>query len=321
MNNLYSVRALKFKPSAEGWEDYSHQVCPSRNAKNTNIWPAAQLDGQELDHFIERHSTIRAYGQQTFSDIYRDFSDQNDLFVLSDANARLITLYSSSEVMHTATRDMGLSSGTMLSESSCGSNAIALAIRYREAMISTSAERGASPFNNWATVAVPLLDANLKLMACIAIFNSGEGSLGEKLLLAKFVARELARFYTREAIPVPATTPAPAGTLSGRATDARAARLQAQPCPPPRGCEDRRQGDRRQMHRPTVPAQPAIKLTRRQHQVLVLFAQGKGYKEIARDIGITSYKTVEEHLDAVREKLQVSHRRECIHKAMALGLI
>lgn len=64
----------------------------------------------------------------------------------------------------------------------------------------------------------------------------------------------------------------------------------------------------------------AYGLTARQQQVLILFAQGMSYKEIAREIGISSYKTVEDHLDAVREKLQVSHRRECIHKAMSLGL-
>lgn len=72
----------------------------------------------------------------------------------------------------------------------------------------------------------------------------------------------------------------------------------------------------------TIPTpRQCVDLTVRQHQVLSLFAKGFGYKEIAKQLGIGSPKTIEDHLDAVRDKLQVSRRRECIHKAMALGLL
>lgn len=63
------------------------------------------------------------------------------------------------------------------------------------------------------------------------------------------------------------------------------------------------------------------RLTQRQTQVLERFAQGMSYKEIARSLGVSSVKTVEDHLDAVRSKLNVSCRRECIRKAAELGLL
>lgn len=64
-----------------------------------------------------------------------------------------------------------------------------------------------------------------------------------------------------------------------------------------------------------------VVLTQRQQQVLVLFSQGLSYKQIAMQIGIRSPKAVENHLDAVRRKLSVPNRRECIRKALEVGLI
>ena len=140
----------------------------------------------------------------------------------------------------------------------------------------------------WGAVAVPILGPGYKPLACIAILNSSDTALSEKLLLAKFKSKELEKFYLG-----PST---PAFVCEGRPSAVKISSF-------------------------AKPAPQAIGLTPRQHQVLQLFAQGMSYKQIAREIGIRSFKTVEEHLDAVREKLQVAHRRECIQKAISLGLI
>lgn len=62
-------------------------------------------------------------------------------------------------------------------------------------------------------------------------------------------------------------------------------------------------------------------LTVRQKQVLVLFSQGLGYKEIAKKLEIRSCKTIEKHLDLIRTKLAVKTRRECIQKGIEMGLL
>lgn len=283
------------------------------------IWPGGDLELAEREHFLARHSQLRHSCQQTFADIHRDFTDLNDLLALTDAEGRLICLHGSHEVLAAASRDLGLHCGVTLTESSCGSNSITLALRYREGMISLRPGRQRMPFGNRATVAVPLLDADQNVVGCIAIFNAGEGSLGEKLLLAKFIAREISRVHSHYVADLTVAAPLSSQDVLDDAAESRMEELAP---PPPPSLMERRGGDRRQVqHAAAATAASSVKLTRRQLQVLQLFAQGKGYKEIARDIGITSYKTVEEHLDAVREKLQVGHRRECIQRAMSLGLL
>lgn len=290
-------------------------ICPLVNVSRGPKPPRTHLDGNDLDAFLERHAALSIAGKRTFEDMYRDFSDQQDLFLLSDESGRLITLHASATVMRSANDELGLRYGALLNETQSGSSAIAMALRYRQAMVSTNSSNVESPLHLWVTVAVPFFDERGELNGCVAILNSGEGSLGEKLLLAKFVVRELTRVLASEA----GTSGQPSNAERPARADAEQRRLftgQAWNRP-----ERRRGEDRRRARHAAAAGASQVKLTRRQQQVLELFAQGKGYKEIARSIGITSYKTVEEHLDAVREKLKVEHRRECIHKAISLGLL
>lgn len=317
MTNPYSVTNFRIKAFTDQPGTAGEHACPSRSSPASQAWTTPSLEGKEHERFVNTHANLCAYSKKTFADIYRDFSDQNDLFLLSDAHGRLITLHCASDAILSATRKLGLVSGILLNEASCGSTAILMALRYREAMVTSNSD---FPLEGGVTVAVPLLDDTMQAKACVAVLNRGEGLLGEKLLLAKFVARELSRFYSPTSGRDPlALRPAQHGTR--RSTDNADDPSQPLPTSPTQDTERRRGEDRRQRRAPRSAQQTSVKLTRRQEQVLKLFAQGKGYKEIARAIGITSYKTVEEHLDAVREKLKVEHRRECIHKAMSLGLI
>ena len=311
-NEEMTMRA--YLDDSERWARHTpaSRVVPGVEAQE--IWPEVNLELVEREHFLARHDQLRRLCQLTFADIHRNFTDPNDLLVLTDVEGRLICLHGSHEVLAAATRNMGLCCGITLTESSCGSNAITLAIRYREAMVSLRPGSQRAPLCNRATVAVPLLGSDQNVIGCIAIFNAGEGSLGEKLLLAKFIAREISRVHLYAA----SLTAAPLSSRGVLVDAAECCMEEVVVAPPTPGLIERRDSDRRRMQR---AAASNVKLTRRQLQVLQLFAQGKGYKEIARDIGITSYKTVEEHLDAVREKLQVAHRRECIQKAMSLGLL
>lgn len=284
MNVLADDRNHKLKPLFDKIRiEESHQFCLSSGLDKESVWPTQCLSGDDLDTFLIANSALNAFSQQLFADISRDFTDGNDLFILSDANARLIHQYSSPDVLKIAKENIGLRSGVLLSESSCGTNAIALALRYLEPMITSRAQHYCRLLQNWGAVALPVLNANLQPVACVAILHCSDYALGEKLLIAKFMVKELEKFFKGQA-SVPA--------ISSRAGSTHA-----------------------------IPAKAAVGLTTRQQQVLRLFATGMSYKQIAREIGINSFKTVEEHLDAVREKLQVAHRRECIHKAISLGLI
>lgn len=250
--------------------------------------PQIAIMGRELEEFSARHADFGAHSRQIFSDIYRDLAERNYVFVVCDAEAHIIALYSCPEIVEDVAEEMGLRCGISLCESSCGTNAVALALRYREPMVTNGEQHYCRMFLRWCAVAVPVMDSDQRVVACVAISNCSDVSLGEKLALAKFVARDVEKFFK----------------IHHHARRAADTRTEIEVVNVPVNCDAR-----------------AIGLTPRQRQVLGLFAKGMSYKQIARQIGIGSYKTVEEHLDAVRDKLHVSHRRECISRAMALGLL
>jgi DNA-binding CsgD family transcriptional regulator len=61
-------------------------------------------------------------------------------------------------------------------------------------------------------------------------------------------------------------------------------------------------------------------LTAREHEVLVLVADGLRNREIAARLGISEH-TVKFHLAAIFGKLGASSRTEVVRKALRLGLI
>lgn len=247
--------------------------------------PQIAIVGRELEEFSARHADFGTYSCQIFADIYRDLVERNYIFILCDHEAHLITLYSCPEIVEDVTEAIGLRCGISMSEESCGTNAVALALRYREPMATNAEQHYCRMFLRWCAVAVPVMDSAQRVVACVAISNCTDVSLGEKLALAKFVARDIEQVFKTTYAQRTADLPTEVVSALGN-------------------CETLTVG-----------------LTPRQQQVLGLFAKGMSYKQIARQIGIGSYKTVEEHLDAVRDKLQVSRRRECISRAMALGLL
>lgn len=241
-----------------------------------------ELNGTDLSKFIACHAALSAYSRLLFSDIYRDLADRNYIFILTDETARLIMLYSCPEILDDVMEEIGLCPGVLLSEESCGANAVALALRFHEPAVTRGEQHYCRLFHRWCAVAAPVMDANRRPVACIAISNCHDVALTEKLALVKFIVKDIEGFHHHATLDDP---------------------------------EVNRNGVR--MH----GAQRLVNLTPRQQQVLTLFAKGLSYKQIARQLGIGSTKTVEEHLDVVRGKLHASHRRECIQKAISLGLI
>lgn len=64
----------------------------------------------------------------------------------------------------------------------------------------------------------------------------------------------------------------------------------------------------------------AVRLTRRELEILSLILEGHPSKKVA-EILFVSKRTVDFHLDNIYEKLQVSNRMQAIKRASSLGLL
>ena len=72
--------------------------------------------------------------------------------------------------------------------------------------------------------------------------------------------------------------------------------------------------------RPLKPDEPIEQLTPREHDVLVLVADGLRNREVAERLGITEH-TVKFHLAAIFGKLGAASRVEAVRRGFQLGLI
>jgi transcriptional regulator of acetoin/glycerol metabolism len=224
---------------------------------------------------------LRAYARGMFGDIYRWLPDQGCLLILTDSTTRIISVHSHTDVLEEVSATAGVQLGTTVDEVRCGTNAVALALSLRDSVAIRGEQHFCRVFRNWTCVASPILDHLGKAAACVNIATPYEGPIGEKLALARLLAGDLSN------------------SISFGAIDSR-------------------------IHAEESAAHSVthrVALTLRQQQVLKLFADGLSYKKIARQLGLSSTKTVTEHLDAIKGKLAASNRRECIRKALEQGLL
>ena len=92
-NEEMTMRA--YLDDSERWARHTpaSRVVPGVEAQE--IWPEVNLELVEREHFLARHDQLRRLCQLTFADIHRNFTDSNDLLVLTDVEGRLICLHGS----------------------------------------------------------------------------------------------------------------------------------------------------------------------------------------------------------------------------------
>jgi len=259
----------------------SYERCTAANVRSDLETPAITIRGSALHKARSAHADLLAYTKLLFVETHRLLSDPHEILLFTNAEALVIDIYSLPEVLEIADAVCNLRAGVSLHENSCGTNAIALALHHCEVSVVQGPQHFCGRFKHWCTVAAPVLTESAQPVGCVALVNHSNAPLAEKPALVQFMARELTSFVN-----------------INRSHDSVAT------------------ADRNTLDAYVMPV-----LTTRQREVLTLFANGLSYKQIARRIGISSTKTVEEHLDAVRAKFQVASRRECIQRAVTLGLL
>ncbi len=226
------------------------------------------------------YASIISFARLLFQDLHRTVPSHL-VFVLTSASGEILILHSSQEMVERVAGHCGIVTGVSLSEESCGTNAVALALRHREAVAALRHEQHfCALFQQCCSVGYHVKAWDGSIAACVGILGHAQDPFGEKLALVRCIAQALNAQLLKDPLQI-------TGDAAGSGPD--------NPRP--------------------------VALTIRQRRVLELYAEGQSYKQIARVMGLSSIKTVEEHLDAVRRKLGVSHRRQCIQCAAELGLL
>ncbi len=259
----------------------SHARC--RRAGIDAGWtrPRQRLSAGAFRALAQPYTGLLAYAHLLYIDLHRYMSTPSAIFLLTTASGHVIHLHSSPNMVARANGHCGIGPGVSLAEESCGTTAVALSLRHLAGAALRAEQHYCSLFQQCCSVAYPIYAWDGTVNGCTAIFDHADNRFGEKLALVRCIAKELDQFCLKS----PLRSEEEPASLHTR-SDA---------------------GSR-------------VTLTARQQRVLGLFAEGMSYKQIARTLGLASVKTVEEHLDAVRSKLEVTHRRQCIQRAAELGL-
>lgn len=180
---------------------------------------------------------------------------------------------------------MGIRAGTSLREESSGTNAVALALRYRQPVVARGGQHFCRLFQDWLCVASPVIGVGGEPAACVDVSTSAKADLGFLLPVVTFLAKAVEEW------------------LAG-ASRQQAAQQAAAVLPDPALA----------FSVPTLWPD----LTRQENAVARLRARGLTESEIASHLSV-SVNTVKSHLKSVYRKLEITSRRELLGKSFRVS--
>lgn len=124
-------------------------------------------------------------------DVHRLLVDKSSVLILTDDSSRVLDVHSVAEVVDRCDR-IGLKVGASLAERHSGTNAVALALHYREPVILRGHQHFCRVFSDWYCVAAPVVAADGRLVGCVDLSTNRNARLGEKLPLVTTLAAQLA---------------------------------------------------------------------------------------------------------------------------------
>lgn len=263
--------------------EQSHQRCKEAGLPRDILKP---IKYRNLGMSQTTLTPLIKYVDLLFLDTQRHISDTSYVFFFTDADGYILTILTDPDVFINILNPCGISIGTCLSEESSGTSAVSLAIYHQQSAIVIGQQHYCNIFQDWTCIVTPAFTANNELIGCIGISCSQYADIGDKLAVTNFLANQLSSFCSNWTASISDALIANSGALQV-----------------------------------LTPSSSDISLSPRQKEVLKLYAEGLSYKRIASRLNLNSHKTVEAHLDAIRGKLSASTRRECIKKAITLGVL
>ncbi len=172
----------------------SHQLCLDAGLYPDMKHLQAGLEGLALKRFLQRYAPVITAAKKWFPPIYQALPDPFCIFILTDPAARVIHLFSSSELMSRCA-EKGVLPGTSLSEESCGTNAVALSLQNRKATIVKGRQHFLHLFHDWHCIAAPIFDAGKTLVGCIDFSTASQSKIEKKLPLITLLADQFSPVF------------------------------------------------------------------------------------------------------------------------------
>lgn len=195
----------------ENWLSDSYRRCQTVGVSPHTGRPRDILLGEALATFLQQFESLCAFASSVFPDLHENLCDQRQVFLLTDPEARILYVYSRPEVLISCYKKR-IRPGASLAEESVGTNAVSLALRYRQPIILRGPKHFSHLFHNWFCVAVPVVGVEGELKACLNISICMKTDLGEKMALARLLAEKFERALvstTSSTTSIPANTQLP----------------------------------------------------------------------------------------------------------------
>lgn len=194
----------------------SHERCRRAGIDPESSTIRAISSGDDLGKLLHEQRALIGRAWEVFTEVHPLLHNRSALFILADRHLQVLEIYSAPEVICRCA-DLGIRPGASLTETSCGTNAVAMAAYLREPSIIQGTQHYSRIFHDWSCVAVPILDENGEQSGFVDISLSATDDLGDALALASLMADKLTNIERPLSVPTLDTLAAPHGrVINGR---------------------------------------------------------------------------------------------------------
>lgn len=165
----------------------SHARCEKAGLSRNIDRLRETLTGESLSAFIQNHASLIAQSRNLFADTLQQIPEKAFVFILADHEARIIDIFAPPEILEHCWR-RGLRAGASLQEEICGTNAVALALRYHQPVVVQGEQHYCRLFSDWLCAASPVLSATGEPIACVDVSTTINAPLGLLLPVATLLA-------------------------------------------------------------------------------------------------------------------------------------
>lgn len=150
------------------------------------------LEDDPLVELLSKHSRLISIVGEVFSEIHSLLLDKSCALFLTAADARILEIFSCADVIYRCSL-LGIRPGASFSEESCGTNAVALALRYREPVAVKGTQHFCRLLQTWCSVAAPILDHSKQTIGCICLSASHKLDVGDRIAFVHSLVRWIER--------------------------------------------------------------------------------------------------------------------------------